>query len=516
VDTVSEAKRSRFTRERTEGVIALGVLALLLAFCYARVCLTLAGQWWTNTMYSYGFLIPFISGYLVWVQRARLAALRLAPSALAGSALLVGGLAMLLVAHAGGVIVLEETSLIVVLTGMVLLILGPVWLRGLLLPLGYLSLMIPAWDVFTDHLHAPFQLYSASVGVSLLNALGVPVVRDGFFVKLPSITLKVAEVCSGVNYLIAVIAIGIPLAYLSFRDWPRRILLICIAMIIALLSNAFRVALIGMLVYLGMAGDIHGPFHILQGMSVAFVGFAALFVTASLLGRGRRAPPTPDPAGAGERNNARPPSLPLMPILCTCTLLLTTGSLLHFWTARPVPLARGFETIPAAAGAWSGEDVPPDSALEAALRPDRVFSRVYRKSDGAAVRVYVGYHSYQTQGKELVNDGTGRLHRRASLHTVTEVPTRVDGLGVRLVEPDAERQSLLLFWYDVGGRTADGRFQVQVLTASSALLRRTTYGALIEMACDIPRGTDSASALRHTEELLRILYPELKLCLPRS
>src|SRR5204863_254874 len=105
---------------------------------------------------------------------------------------------------------LEELSIVVTMSGLTLLIFGRRIFRIVLFPLAYLLAMVPIWDAFTVRLHPIFQLYSARIGVYILQAMGIPVLREGVSIELPNVTLEVAQACSGINYLIAVLCVGYP------------------------------------------------------------------------------------------------------------------------------------------------------------------------------------------------------------------------------------------------------------------------------------------------------------------
>ena len=94
-------------------------------------------------------------------------------------------------------------SIVVTMSGLTLLIFGRRIFRIVLFPLVYLLAMVPIWDAFTVRLHPIFQLYSARIGVYILQAMGIPVLREGVSIELPNVTLEVAQACSGINYLIA-------------------------------------------------------------------------------------------------------------------------------------------------------------------------------------------------------------------------------------------------------------------------------------------------------------------------
>jgi exosortase/archaeosortase family protein len=98
-------------------------------------------------------------------------------------------------------------------------------------------------------------------------------------------TLEVAEECSGVRYLISIIAIGIPLAYFTQRNWWRKIGLVITSVIIGILSNGVRVAFVVLCAYYYGKNNIQGPFHMFQGLFVSIVGFIFLFISAWLLSK---------------------------------------------------------------------------------------------------------------------------------------------------------------------------------------------------------------------------------------
>ena len=129
--------------------------------------------------------------------------------------------------------------------------------------------------------------------MKILQLVGVPAYHEGVTLHLPTITLEVARACSGVNYLIAVLALGLPLGYLYLPSLPRRAILIVSAVIIAAVSNSLRVALIGMLAYWEIGSPLHGPFHVLHGLFVSGIGYVVLFAGLRML--------TPRPQGTGQR-----------------------------------------------------------------------------------------------------------------------------------------------------------------------------------------------------------------------
>src|SRR5262245_46476610 len=51
------------------------ILAALVVLLYWPILQKLVTDWWDDPNYSHGFLVPVLSGYLVWQRRTQLAAL---------------------------------------------------------------------------------------------------------------------------------------------------------------------------------------------------------------------------------------------------------------------------------------------------------------------------------------------------------------------------------------------------------------------------------------------------------
>ena len=458
-----------------------GLVAGAFLFCYAGVIQNLTRQWWMNPVYSYGFLIPVISGYLVWTRRSRLRTIPVRSSLVAGILTLTGGLGLLVAGHAAGLSLVEDFSTLVVLSGACLLVLGAAQFRALLFPLGYLVFMVPAWDFFTTRLHPPLQLFAARVGIAMLDAVGIPVAREGTKILLPHRTLEVAEACSGVNFLIAVIAIGIPLAALTLRGWTRRILLVAFGVAVAIGSNSVRVALIGVLSYLGIAGDVHGPGHVLQGMFVAVIGYVALFLGAWFLSRGeaKRRVPEPRPGTPADPGpSARKQGSIALPATLVCAALVGAGAYLHGHQSRPVPLTHRLSDFPRSLGAWVGEEPAPDDTLFASIQADSTLLRRYRRGADEAVLLFVGYDASQRERPNVILEGTRPLHVGAVARSV-----RLDsGETLRInevVKTLNNRTCAVIFWYVINGRATENRIAAKLYTGWDDIARGQTDGAVV-------------------------------------
>jgi len=225
---------------------AIAWFGVLLMACYAPLLWGLARQWATAEDMSHGFFVPLVAAYVAWRQRVELAAIRAVPNywglVLAGW----GGVQMLLGTLAAQVFV-AETAFLVSLTGAVLFLGGTRALKILAFPLFLLVFMFPIPAILYARVTLPLQLFASSVAETILNALGVPVLRDGNVLELASQRLSVVEACSGIRSLVSLAFLALVYAYFFDRRTWMRWLLLGATVPIAIAANAARVTLMGLI-----------------------------------------------------------------------------------------------------------------------------------------------------------------------------------------------------------------------------------------------------------------------------
>src|SRR3990172_5530301 len=80
------------------------VLSLAFLFAFGQTFTVMAHQWSSESMYSYGFLIPVISAYMIWMRRDELKPLSPSPHHLAGFGMLSFSVMLMLAGQAGGLL----------------------------------------------------------------------------------------------------------------------------------------------------------------------------------------------------------------------------------------------------------------------------------------------------------------------------------------------------------------------------------------------------------------------------
>ncbi len=278
------------TPHRTRDLATAGVLAAVLLWIYGGIVSSLAKQWAGDDNYSHGFFVVPLALYFAWERRHALRSAPLRPS-IAGLVLVAFSLAILLAGRLGAELFLTRISLIGVLAGITLFVWGRDHFRILAFPLAFLILMIPLPAIIFNQIAFPLQLLASRAGETVLSLAGIPVLREGNVLQLPTRTLEVAEACSGIRSLVSLLTLAIVLGYFTERRAGRRVLIALAAVPIAILANAARVAGTGLASELVSPAAAEGFFHTFSGWLMFVVAFAGLLgVQRAIAGNDRPSP----------------------------------------------------------------------------------------------------------------------------------------------------------------------------------------------------------------------------------
>jgi exosortase len=262
--------------------LQVGILGALSLWLYWSTIAHLVGQWWQDPNFSHGFFVPLFSGFVLWQERDRLAAFAPRP-AWSGLAVLAFALCMLIVGRLGSELFLARSSLLFLLAGFIVLFLGWPFMRAVLFPWAFLLLMIPIPTILFNQITFPLQLLASRLAASVLPWLGVPVLREGNVINLPSMALEVAEACSGIRSLMSLIALAIIYGYLAEkRAWVRCLLAVA-SIPIAVVANSVRIIGTGLLVQYWDAEKAEGYFHASWGWIIFVISLLLLYALHGLI-----------------------------------------------------------------------------------------------------------------------------------------------------------------------------------------------------------------------------------------
>jgi exosortase len=253
----------------------LSILVALLALLYFHIVYGLVLQWWTDPNYSHGFIIPVMCAGILWKERKNLAEEEGNPAWL-GLILILGALGVLVLGVLGAELFLSRTSLIFLLAGLVIQFRGFSYFRRILFPWGLLFLAVPLPDIVFNRIAVPLQFLSSWLASGLLVLSGVPVLREGNVINLPSLSLNVVEACSGLRSLVSLITLAILYGFLFERRTWVRVLLAVSAIPISVAANGFRIMGSGLLGEYWDPTKAEGFFHLFTGWLIFAVSLLLL------------------------------------------------------------------------------------------------------------------------------------------------------------------------------------------------------------------------------------------------
>jgi exosortase len=268
---------------RGSDAIAAGVTALMFGILFAHPAMLLVDAWWNDPNSGHGLLLAPLSLYLAWKAGRAVGAkpqpgLGLAIIAFAVIARYAGDLAAELF--------IMRTSMLIGLAGLVVYYAGIKQVYHWWLPFVLLLLSVPIPEVVLNSIALPLQFTASKIGASLLAWRDIPVRLSGNVIQIPRQDLFVAEACSGLRSLTALLSLGVLLGALFLEKWPLRVVLVALTIPIAILINGVRIFLTGFLVYFVDPALGKGFMHETEGMLMFATAFLATGFITWLMSKG--------------------------------------------------------------------------------------------------------------------------------------------------------------------------------------------------------------------------------------
>lgn len=467
------------------------VFAGLIAF-FARDWAKMAQQWWDISTYNHILLVPAIIAWLVWQRAPELA--HLAPRAWwPGLTLVAAALFGWLLGDISGTATISHLGLVAALQAAVITVLGPRVAWALLFPIAYGLFLVPVGEELVPAL----QTITAHITIALTHASGIPAIIDGVFIDTPAGLFEVAEACSGVKFLIAMIALGALVAHVCFRSWWRRAAFMVGAFVLPVVANGVRA---------------WGTIYIAQVQGIAFAAgfdhivygwmfFAA--VMAALLALGWRFfdrgvddafldPKKIATAGWLQRferysgNDWR--VLAALAVMALGTLAWSAQARqleADLPDAIELPDVPGWTRSPvAAAYPWEARAAGADHKLVARFRDDQ----------GRVVDVIYALYAAQEEGREAGAFGQGALPEGTEWRWLSTVPAPEGASGNRL-QALGVHQRLAYTWYRHGDWLGSSRLHLKLSNMRDRLLGRARPTMMLVLSAEDTPKNDAEQAL---------------------
>ena len=267
---------------RNQNVGVAGVTIALAILVYLPILWFMIQHWGAVDDYSHGFLIVPLAIYFAYERRDQLKTAPVEGSWWGLLPLILGALS-LSIGRLGVELMSMRAAFVLTIIGLVLLLLGKKIFRILAFPLCFLFLMVPLPQSLVNVIAFPLQLVAAQIAVSALHWIGIPALLEGNIIHLAHTELFVAEACSGLRSLMALLTLGVVFAYFLERGIIRRAIIIVSTVPIAIGVNAFRVAMTGILAQTYGQAAAGGFIHDFQGIITFLLAFAVLLAEAKAI-----------------------------------------------------------------------------------------------------------------------------------------------------------------------------------------------------------------------------------------
>ena len=260
-----------------------GGLLLLLTIIYAPILSSMVEHWRIVPDYSHGFLIVPLALVFAYEKKFYIQAVEFRGSWW-GVAILAFGLLLLAVGQLGSLLSPLRAGYVISMMGLVLLLLGARVFSLLLFPMAFLLMMVPLPQSVVNVIAFPLQLIAAEWAVALMQLIGIPVLLEGNIIHLAGGDLFVAEACSGLRSLMALLTLGVVFAHFFRRgSLALQCLLVASTIPIAIVVNSLRVALTGILAHEYGQESAGGFIHEFQGMITFSLAFLILLGESKLI-----------------------------------------------------------------------------------------------------------------------------------------------------------------------------------------------------------------------------------------
>jgi len=232
---------------------------------------------------SFGWYVPLFSLYVVWSEREKLLS-SLGRASWVGFLLTLPCLFLGFLGVRGIQVRLEIVAFIGLLITVPWAFFGRETAKRLLFPAGFLLFCIPLatyLDIVTVHL----RLFATGTAYVILQGVGAGIVRTGTMLSAVdgSFAIDIAEPCSGLRSIFALMALTAGYAYFNQPTWFRRALLFACAIPLAVFGNVMRILTICLVGRFASAEFATGFYHDYSGFIVFIAAIALMVVCGEII-----------------------------------------------------------------------------------------------------------------------------------------------------------------------------------------------------------------------------------------
>ena len=284
---------------KTKGGIAFSAVAVLVSLAVTVLCALYGFGGMFDRAYvifahaqeedmSFGWFVPVFSLYVLWTKRTELsAALRDSRFSWIGLLLSIPFLCLSLLGTRGVQLRLEQLGFIGLCFTVPWTFFGWRMAKLFLFPAAYLLFCIPL-ATFLDFVTIQLRYLAGATSLAVLNGIGLEAVREGTAVisrGAHPFAVDIAEPCSGLRSLFALMALTAGYAYFNQPTWFRRGLLFACSIPLAIAGNVARIVSICVIASCTDPQFATGFYHDYSGYIVFIVAIGLMVVAGELLDR---------------------------------------------------------------------------------------------------------------------------------------------------------------------------------------------------------------------------------------
>ena len=514
-------KRSNQIYREDAKLISLAVLSFaLLIFIYQDGLMYMVKLWDEKEAFGHGYIIPFISLFLIWQKTDKLEKMLYKGSWL-GLGVVFLGLVLFYVGELSSIYTVIQYAFIITLLGILLSIMGMKAVKVILVPFLILLFMIPPPNFFLNNLSSQLQLVSSEIGVAFIRLFDISVFLEGNVIDLGVYKLQVVEACSGLNYLFPLMTLAFISAYFFTGAFWKKAVIFLSSIPITILMNSFRIGAIGVTVEYWGPEMAEGVLHDFEGWAVFMSCIAILIGEMWVLAKiGKdKLPlqeafgldfPEPTPEDAEIRYRKIP-----KPFYASLLLLIVVAVSV---TALPdrkeiIPERKAYVEFPLEFDGWKGRTGHLEQIYIDALKFTDYAMIDYVGEDGGVVNFYSAYYDSQKKGASAHSPRScipGGGWRITSLEE-HEIPgVKIGGVPMRvnrLVIEKGEVKQLVYYWFQQRGRIVTNEYMMKWYLFWDAMTKSRTDGALMRLTTILKPGQDISIADKRLEGFSREIAP---------
>lgn len=251
------------------------VLVALATYVFYPTLLQMFGIWQVDETFMHCHFILPMTVYIVWEKRKQIT-WQHPTTALLPALLIIPTLFVWFAAYITDVGLVSHLAQVIVFQLLIWHSIGNENARQLKFPLAFLVLLAPIGDFLTPFL----QEITADMSVELIKLASIPVYREGLYLHTSVSVFKVAEACSGLNFLISSVVLALLYGYLNFNRSYKTGLLLIFTIFVSIIANSIRAFL---LIYIGEKSNMtlgFGEDHYYYGWLVFGLTIIFIFIIA--------------------------------------------------------------------------------------------------------------------------------------------------------------------------------------------------------------------------------------------